>query len=148
MPKFNIPGWQRPEKIKRRKCEVYKFADKILDTCFQKSRGKVDLQKFRIHNPRTPHPQYFTTETEPVGVKEMVYSIAEKIWDFLYKTSPEELYSAVEEDIAIELENIKGYLKSFAGEYDENGIQRKRLFNRGVVTKVMKELSKNAYKGC
>ena len=149
MPKFNIPGWEITDKVKQRKHEKDELAKKIFNAAFKKSKGQgtheLNLQKIRIHNPRTTHLQYFTIKSDPKIIKEMVYLIAEKIWDFLYETDPDEFFSSVKENIDETLENIKGYLESFAGGYDKSGVQIKLLFDKKSVIKAMEELSNNAY---
>lgn len=149
MTKFNIPGWKTPDKIKQRNHEIDELAKKISNAAFKKSKDQgtheLNLQKIRIHNPRTAHPQYFTIKTDPKIIKEMVHLIAGKIWDFLYEGDPDKFVSSAKEEIDEDLENIKGYLESYAGGYDKKGIQRIRLFHKKSVKEAMKVLSNNAY---
>ena len=82
-------------------------------------------------------------------IKEMVGLIAEKAWDHLYETDPNEFFSSVKENIEEKLEEIKSYLEGFADKKQRTRLfdkkQRTRLFDKKSVDKAYKILSESAY---
>lgn len=147
MPDIKVPGWKQSDAY----AKINEIADIIFKAAFRIENGKPDLQRIIKHNPRANHPEYIHLKKidpniESKIIKEMIYKIAEAVFDHKKGMDTEKALEEAKGELERDLDKIRKYLESYAGRYDAAGTQQNRLFNISDVNKAMKALTKGAHK--
>lgn len=137
--RIKAPDWKQSEAY----AKINEMADIISGAAFR----KPNLEQIIKHNPRANHPEYIDLKKkDPKIIKEMIYKIAEAVFDHKEGMDIEKLEEEVKDEVERDLDKIRKCLESHAGRCDAAGTQRNRFFNISAVNKAMKVLTEDAHK--